>query len=113
MKALIPLAVLLVAGSAVAADPTVNSAAVKGFATKAQPILANVCADCHARKDHPSPFKLKPTDPAYHDPQAADATLRAVAAQIDSANPPASPLLKSAPPPHGKPTDPPLKATAP
>lgn len=114
MKRTIPLCVLLaLAGSGFAqspAEPKLNTAAAKTFASKVQPVLSNVCADCHAHARHTSPFKLKAYDPAFNDPQTADANLRAVARLIDTANPHASPLLKFATTAHGKATDPPLKS---
>jgi hypothetical protein len=91
-------------------EPTLNSAATKAFAAKVQPVLSNVCADCHAHPKHASPFKLKPHDPAFNDPQTADANLRAVTPLIDPAKPFASQLLTYASTAHGKATDPPLKA---
>ena len=117
MKATLPLGVLLaLAGGASAqspGEPKLNSVAVKAFAAKVQPLLSNVCADCHAHAKHTSPFKLKPHDPAFNDPQTADANLRAVAPLIDTFTPHASPLLKYARTAHGKMTDPPLKADHP
>ncbi len=91
-------------------ESKLNSLAVKAFTGKALPVVANVCADCHAHPKHASPFKLKPFDPAFHDPQTADANLKAIAELIDLKNPHASPLLKYAVTAHGKATDPPLKA---
>lgn len=114
MKAILALGVCVaVVGGALAqspAEPKLNSAATKMFAAKVQPVLSNVCADCHAHVRHASPFKLKPHDPALNDPQTAEANLRVVTALIDTANPNASPLLKYASTAHGKAADPPLKA---
>lgn len=114
MKAILPLGVCVaVVGSALAQSPgeaKLNSTATKTFAAKVQPVLSNLCADCHAHAKHTSPFKLKPHDPAFNDPQTADANLRAVTALIDSSNPHASSLLKYATTAHGKASEPPLKA---
>lgn len=114
MKTTLSLAVLTaVAGGVLAqppAEPNLNSAATKAFAAKVQPVLSNVCADCHAHPKHASPFKLKPHDPAFNDPQTAEANLRAVAPLIDPAGPHASKLLTYTTTAHGKATEPPLKA---
>jgi len=114
MKATISFGLLVaLAGGVLAqspAEPKLNSVATKMFAAKVQPVLSNVCADCHAHAKHTSPFKLKPHDPAFNDPQTAEANLRAVATLIDTSKPHASPLLKYAATAHGKATDPPLKA---
>jgi hypothetical protein len=114
MKATLPLVALLAATAGAFAqsppEPKLNTAATKTFTAKVQPVLSNVCADCHAHKSHTSPFKLKAYDPAFNDPQTADANLRAVAPLLDTANPHASPLLKYAVTAHGKASEPPLKA---
>lgn len=95
------------------AEPKLNSAATKAFAGSVQPILSNVCADCHAHAKHASNFKLKAYDPAFSDPPAAEANVKAVGKLLDAASPHASPLLKYATTAHGKATDPPLKADHP
>jgi len=114
MNAILPLGALALAAAGATAQslaqPKLNSAATKTFTAKVQPVLANVCADCHAHKAHASPFKLKPYDPAFNDPQTADANLRAITPLLDPANPHASPLLKYAITAHGKAAEPPLKA---
>lgn len=102
--------------SAVAQSPTdskLNSAATKSFAGTVQPVLSNVCADCHAHPKHTSTFKLKAYDPAYSDPPAAEANLLAIAKWLDATTPHSSPLLTYATTAHGKATEPPLKADHP
>ena len=113
MNAKLSIAVLMATAGGVfaqpAAEPKLNTAAAKAFAGKVQPVLSNLCADCHAHAKHASPFKLKPHDPAFNDSQTTDANLRAVAPHIDTARPHDSKLLKYATTAHGKATDPPLK----
>lgn len=114
MKATLSLGLLAaIAGGVLAqspVEPKLNSAATKAFAAKVQPVLSNVCADCHAHPKHASPFKLKPHDPAFNDPQTADANLRAVTPHLDTTRPHDSKLLKYTTTAHGKATEPPLKA---
>lgn len=92
-------------------EPKFNTAAAKAFASKVQPILANRCADCHARPDHASGFKLTRIDPGINDPQGADRNLRAAVKWVTPAAPHDSPLLAKAVTPHGKATAPPLPTT--
>jgi hypothetical protein len=92
----------------VASEPKFNTASAKAFAAKVQPILANRCADCHARKDHASGFVLKRIDPGLNDPQGAEQNLRAAVKWITPAAPHDSPLLTKAIAAHGKAADPPL-----
>ncbi len=117
MNRVLSLGVLLAAlGTAAAQPPTepkLNSAATKAFVGSVLPIVSNVCADCHAHAKHASNFKLKAYDPAFSDPPAADANLKAIANLLDAASPHASPLLKFATTAHGKATEPPLKADHP
>jgi hypothetical protein len=109
------LLLLAVAAVATAAPPafTPDPTAAKAFPLKAQPILANACADCHARKSHDSPFKLHGSDAENPDRAAVAANLVAVAAYLDPAAPHKSPLLKYATTAHGKATEAPLKAGTP
>jgi hypothetical protein len=114
MKVTLPLVALALAAAGAVAQPPaaakLNSVAAKSFTAQVQPVLSNVCADCHAHKTHASPFKLKAYDPAFNDPPTADANLQAVTPLLDVTNPHASPLLKYAATAHGKAADPPLKA---
>lgn len=114
MYAKLSIVILMVAAGGLfaqsPAEPKLNTVAAKAFTGKVQPVLSNLCADCHAHPKHVSLFKLKPHDPAFNDPQTADANLRAVAPFVDTARPHDSKLLKYATTAHGKATDPPLKA---
>lgn len=83
------------------AEPKFNSEAGKVFAAKVQPILTNRCANCHARPDHASGYRLRPIEPGINDPQGAEENLKATARWISPANPHASPLLKYANTAHG------------
>ena len=112
-RLLTPLTAVLLATPAPADPPTVVPTAAKAFAVKVQPILANACADCHARKTYPGPFKLRPTDADDPDRAATDANLLAVAAHLDPSAPLSSPVLKFATTAHGKGSEPPLKAGSP
>lgn len=114
MNAILPYVALALAAAGAAAQspapPKLNSVATRTFTARVQPLLGNVCADCHAQKSHASSFKLKPYDPAFNDPQTADANMQAVAPLLDPTSPHDSPLLKYATTAHGKASDPPLKA---
>jgi hypothetical protein len=71
------------------------------FATRAQPVLANQCIECHARDDHASAFKLKRVTGFEVGPHSTHANLRAVAAQLKKDDPANSPLLVKALTAHG------------
>jgi len=86
-----------------------NSVSLKSYAAKIQPILSNVCAECHARPQHASRFVLKKLDPNYNDPELAEKNLAAVLNWIDPAQPAESPLLKFALVAHGPGKQPPLR----
>lgn len=75
--------------------------AVKTFPQQIQPFLANQCVGCHAKSDYPGPFKLARVAPDEATPQATRTNLRAVAGQINRANPKASPLLVKSLTAHG------------
>ena len=53
-----------------------NSAALRAFPAKVQPVLMNLCADCHAKPDHPSEFQLRGCRPGTPTPRRATATRR-------------------------------------
>jgi len=82
-----------------AADVTAEAATT--FATRAQPVLANQCMECHARDDHASAFKLKRVTGFEVGPYSTHANLRAVAAQLKKDDPANSPLLAKALTAHG------------
>jgi hypothetical protein len=82
-----------------AGDVTADAATT--FATRAQPVLANQCMECHARDDHASAFKLRRVTGFEVGPYATHANLRAVAAQLRKDDPAGSPLLAKALTAHG------------
>jgi hypothetical protein len=82
-----------------AADVTAEAATT--FASRAQPVLANQCMECHARDDHASAFRLKRVTGFEVGPYSTHANLRAVAAQIKRDDPTNSPLLAKALTAHG------------
>ena len=93
----------------VEAMATFNGESSKMFATKVQPVLNNLCANCHARADLATAFKLKRVQEGYANPQAAEFNIRAAAKQLNRSNPAASPLLVKAVTPHGTAKEPPLR----
>lgn len=78
-----------------------NSAAFRAFPAKVQPVLMNLCADCHAKPDHPSDFKLARASAGYAHPEASNRNAREVARFVTRDDPSASPLLTKAITPHG------------
>jgi hypothetical protein len=71
------------------------------FATRVQPILANLCTDCHARSDYSGTFKLTRVSGFEAGPQTTQANLRATAGQLLKSDPINSPLLTKAIAAHG------------
>jgi hypothetical protein len=90
--------------------PAFNSEAAKSFAARIQPVLANACAGCHARKDHASKFKMRYTSGEYVDHEATTANLHAVVRMISRDKPSESVLLAKAVTGHGGAKDPPLRS---
>jgi len=82
-------------------EPDVTPEAVAAFAGRVQPILANLCMECHARADHSGPFKLIRVTGFEVGPHSTRANLRATAAQLKKDDPAASPLLVKALTAHG------------
>jgi hypothetical protein len=82
-------------------EPDVTAEGATTFATRAQPILANQCMECHSRADHASAFKLTRVTGFEVGPQSTHANLRAVAAQLKKDDPLNSPLLVKALATHG------------
>jgi hypothetical protein len=82
-------------------EPDVTAEGATTFATRAQPILANQCMECHARGDHASAFKLVRVTGFEVGPQSTHANLRAVAAQLKKDDPANSPLLVKSMVAHG------------
>jgi hypothetical protein len=82
-------------------EADVSAEAATSFASKAQPVLANQCMECHARDDHASTFRLKRVTGFEVGPQSTHANLRAVAGQLKKDDPGNSPLLVKALVAHG------------
>ena len=84
-------------------EPTadVTAEAATTFVSRAQPVLANQCMECHAREDHASAFKLKRVTGFEVGPHSTHANLRSVAAQLKKDDPANSPLLVKALTAHG------------
>lgn len=84
------------------AEPEVAPEAVAAFTGRVQPVLANLCSECHAKPDHPGSFKLARIPDGYDvGPQTVRQNLKAVAAQLKRDDPMASPLLVKAITAHG------------
>jgi hypothetical protein len=82
-------------------EPDITPEAASTFVSRAQPILANQCMECHARDNHTSAFKLKRVTGFEVGPQTTHANLRAVASQLKKDDPANSPLLVKALAAHG------------
>ncbi|HVK16381.1 MAG TPA: hypothetical protein VM533_05485 [Fimbriiglobus sp.] len=78
-----------------------NSAAFRAFPAKVQPLLMNLCADCHAKPDHPSEFKITRVPAGYANPEASQRNAKDVAKFVSRDDPSASPLLSKAVSAHG------------
>lgn len=87
--------------SVVEPDADVTPEAAIAFGPKVQPVLANLCADCHARRDYTGAFKLDCHTGQGLDPAVTRYNLVAVAKQIKKDDPGASPLLHKALTAHG------------
>ena len=83
------------------ADPEIAGEAATVFAPRVQPVLVNLCADCHAKASYAGAFKM--ACGTGHDPDAGITrhNLKAVLAQIKKDDPAASPLLEKALAAHG------------
>lgn len=82
-------------------EPDVTAEAATTFVSRAQPVLANQCMECHARDNHASAFKLKRVTGFEVGPQTTHGNLRAVASQLKKDDPANSPLLVKALAAHG------------
>lgn len=87
--------------SVVEPDADVTPEAAIAFGPKVQPVLANLCADCHARRDYTGAFKLDCHTGQGLDPAVTRYNLIAAAKQIKKDDPAASPLLHKALAAHG------------
>ena len=83
-----------------------NSAAAKLFPTKIEPVLMNLCANCHAKPDHTSSFKLTRILDGYANTEASQKNLRATVAFIRRDDPSQSDLLLKTVTVHGGQRDP-------
>ena len=87
-----------------------NGLALQAFPGRVQPVLTNLCANCHARADYPGKFKLVPVPPGYADPAAAQANLKATLTAVTRVDPSASPLLGKMLAKHGNQREPAVHA---
>lgn len=87
-----------------------NGESYKMFPAKVQPVLTNLCANCHAKADHASGFKLVRVPDGFANPRETSRNVRATAKFLARENPALSPLLTKAITPHGGMKDPPLFA---
>jgi hypothetical protein len=78
-----------------------NSTAFRAFPSKVQPVLMNLCADCHARADHPGAFKLTRVTAGYANPEASHHNAKEAARFVSRDDPSDSPLLTKAVAAHG------------
>ncbi|HET6576537.1 MAG TPA: hypothetical protein VFG68_23260 [Fimbriiglobus sp.] len=78
-----------------------NSAAFRAFPAKVQPVLMNLCADCHATPDHQSGFRLARVPAGFANPEASRRNATAAATFVTRDDPSASPLLVKAVTAHG------------
>ncbi len=83
-----------------------NSAAAKYYPTKIEPVLMNLCANCHAKPDHTSRFKLTRILDGYANTDASQKNLRATVAFIRRNDPSQSDLLLKTVTVHGGQRDP-------
>lgn len=81
-------------------DLEVSIEASNAFRLKVQPILTNLCADCHARPNAAA-FKLARLDEFDTNPNALRQNFRAVMNNVRKDDPLASPFLIKAYTPHG------------
>ncbi|MDB5310531.1 MAG: hypothetical protein JWO38_4733 [Gemmataceae bacterium] len=82
-------------------EQTITPEAAVAFAPRVQPVLTNLCADCHARPGYTGAFKLARDTGFDADPHVTRQNLRAAAAQLRKDDPAASPLLTRALCAHG------------
>jgi hypothetical protein len=83
------------------AELEVNAEAAAAFTPRVQPVLVNLCADCHAKPSYSGSFKLACGTGPDHDAAIAKQNLRIVLGQIKKNDPASSPLLEKALAAHG------------
>jgi hypothetical protein len=89
------------APKAVEPEPELVAEAANAFGPRVQPVLANLCADCHAKPSYAGSFKLACGTSTDLDPAAVKQNIRAVLSQIKKNDPASSPLLEKALESHG------------
>jgi hypothetical protein len=82
-------------------EPDVTPEARVAFGNRVQPVLVNLCVECHGRPDHAGAFKLARTSAADAGPVVTRHNLRAALGQLRKDDPSASPLLVKALSAHG------------
>ncbi len=82
-------------------DLDVSPEAAAVFTAHIQPILGNLCAECHAKANHTSRFKLARGTDHLSGIESARPNLIAAAAQLNRTEPAKSPLLVKALAAHG------------
>jgi hypothetical protein len=86
-----------------------DSAAVRGFPTKAQPVLMNLCAGCHAGPGNTSGFAFDRVREGYVNAEVGRRNAEAAIRFVNRDDPSASPLLVKAVTAHGGQKAPALK----
>jgi len=86
---------------AVESDPEIAAEAAAAFAPRVQPVLVNLCADCHAKPGYAGAFKMACGSTQDMDPAIARQNLRATVNQIKKDDPGSSPLLMKSLMAHG------------
>jgi hypothetical protein len=82
-------------------EPDITPEGATAYVSRAQPVLANQCMECHARADHSGAFKLIRITGFEAGPQSTKANMRATATQVKKDDPLNSPLLTKALVAHG------------
>lgn len=100
----------LVPATAVETELDITPEGATSFATRVQPILENLCIDCHARANYSGSFKLAHVTEFEVGPQTTQANLRATARQLLKSDPTNSPLLIKAISVHGGLKQPPFSS---
>jgi hypothetical protein len=85
----------------VESEPEIGGEAAASFPRHVQPVLVNLCADCHAKPGYTGAFKMACGTLQDSDPAIARHNLKAAVAQVKKGDPGASPLLVKALTAHG------------
>ncbi|HXD86020.1 MAG TPA: hypothetical protein VN641_05985, partial [Urbifossiella sp.] len=93
-----PTATLL--PQAIEPEPDIPAEAIKAFTAHVQPVLVNLCADCHGKPSYAGAFKMACGGPV-NDPALTRFNLKAAVGQVKKSDPAASPLLMKALAAHG------------